>query len=49
MAREIAEAPAVFAASVAQPVTLPDLGQHLRAIYTVARGLFGRRRQHPRL
>jgi glucosamine--fructose-6-phosphate aminotransferase (isomerizing) len=37
MAREIAEAPAVFAASVAQPVTLPDL-THLRAIYTVARG-----------
>lgn len=37
MAREIAEAPAVFAASVAQPVALPDLGQ-LRAFYTVARG-----------
>jgi glucosamine--fructose-6-phosphate aminotransferase (isomerizing) len=37
MAREIAEAPAVFAASVAQPVSLPDLS-HLRAIYTVARG-----------
>lgn len=37
MAREIDEAPAVFAASVAQPVTLPDLS-HLRAIYTVARG-----------
>ncbi len=37
MAREIAEAPAVFAASVAQPVALPDLPA-LRAIYTVARG-----------
>jgi glucosamine--fructose-6-phosphate aminotransferase (isomerizing) len=37
MAREIAEAPQVFATSVAQPVTLPDLS-HLRAIYTVARG-----------
>lgn len=37
MRAEIAEAPAVFAASVAQPVTLPDLS-HLRAIYTVARG-----------
>ncbi|MGB3251104.1 MAG: SIS domain-containing protein, partial [Tabrizicola sp.] len=37
MSREIAEAPAVFAASVAQPVALPDLGQ-LRAIYTIARG-----------
>ncbi|MBL9050887.1 MAG: SIS domain-containing protein [Tabrizicola sp.] len=37
MAREIAEAPGVFAASVAQPVTLPDLTA-LRAIYTVARG-----------
>ena len=37
MSREIAEAPSVFAASVAQPVTLPDLS-HLRAIYTVARG-----------
>lgn len=37
MAREIAEAPGVFATSVAQPVTLPDL-THLRAIYTVARG-----------
>ncbi len=37
MAREIAEAPGVFATSVAQPVTLPDLS-HLRAIYTVARG-----------
>jgi glucosamine--fructose-6-phosphate aminotransferase (isomerizing) len=37
MTREIAEAPAVFAASVAQPVTLPDL-TGLRAIYTVARG-----------
>ena len=37
MAREIAEAPAVFAASVAQPVALPDLTS-LRAIYTVARG-----------
>lgn len=37
MAREIAEAPAVFAASVAQRVTLPDL-TGTRAIYTVARG-----------
>lgn len=37
MSREIAEAPAVFAASVAQPVILPDL-TNLRAIYTVARG-----------
>ncbi|MGL4236514.1 SIS domain-containing protein [Tabrizicola sp.] len=37
MAREIAEAPAVFAASVAQTVTLPDL-TGLRAIYTIARG-----------
>ncbi|MFN5995754.1 MAG: SIS domain-containing protein [Paracoccaceae bacterium] len=37
MSREIAEAPAVFAASVAQPVTLPDLS-NLRAFYTVARG-----------
>ncbi|MBN8631410.1 MAG: SIS domain-containing protein [Rhodobacterales bacterium] len=37
MSREIAEAPAVFAASVAQPVVLPDL-TNLRAIYTVARG-----------
>lgn len=37
MSREIAEAPAVFAASVTQPVTLPDLS-HLRALYTVARG-----------
>jgi glucosamine--fructose-6-phosphate aminotransferase (isomerizing) len=37
MRREIAEAPVVFAASVAQDVTLPDLGD-LRAIYTVARG-----------
>lgn len=37
MSREIAEAPAVFAASVAQPVFLPDL-TNLRAIYTVARG-----------
>ncbi|MFZ1347755.1 MAG: glucosamine-fructose-6-phosphate aminotransferase, partial [Tabrizicola sp.] len=37
MSREIAEAPAVFAASVAQPVALPDLGQ-LRAIYTISRG-----------
>ena len=37
MTREIAEAPAVFAASVAQPVALPDLTE-LRAIYTVARG-----------
>lgn len=37
MSREIAEAPGVFAAAVAQPVTLPDL-THLRAIYTVARG-----------
>lgn len=37
MAREIAEAPAVFATAIAQPVTLPSL-QDLRAIYTVARG-----------
>ena len=37
MSREIAEAPGVFATSVAQPVTLPDLTK-LRAIYTVARG-----------
>jgi glucosamine--fructose-6-phosphate aminotransferase (isomerizing) len=37
MAREIAEAPGVFAASVAQAVALPDL-TGLRAIYTVARG-----------
>jgi glucosamine--fructose-6-phosphate aminotransferase (isomerizing) len=37
MQREIAEAPQVFAAAVAQPVTLPDLTA-LRAIYTVARG-----------
>ena len=37
MTREIAEAPAVFAASVAQPVALPDQAE-LRAIYTVARG-----------
>lgn len=37
MAREIAEAPGVFAGSVAQPVTLPDLTS-LRAVYTVARG-----------
>ena len=37
MQREITEAPAVFAASVAQPVTLTDL-PNLRAIYTVARG-----------
>lgn len=37
MQREIAEAPRVFAAAVAQPVTLPDL-TNLRAIYTVARG-----------
>lgn len=37
MTREIAEAPAVFAASVAQVVRLPDLSR-LRAIYTVARG-----------
>ncbi|MDZ4086640.1 MAG: SIS domain-containing protein [Tabrizicola sp.] len=37
MQREIAEAPQVFAAAIAQPVTLPDL-THLRAIYTVARG-----------
>ncbi len=37
MACEIAEGPAVFAASVAQPMALPDL-THLRAIYTVARG-----------
>ena len=37
MTREIAEAPAVFAASVAQVVHLPDLSR-LRAVYTVARG-----------
>lgn len=37
MAREITEAPGVFAASVSQPVTLPDL-TGLRALYTVARG-----------
>jgi glucosamine--fructose-6-phosphate aminotransferase (isomerizing) len=37
MAREIAEAPGVFATSAAQPVDLPDLTS-LRAIYTVARG-----------
>lgn len=37
MAREIAEAPQVFATAVAQPVSLPDLTR-LRAIYTVARG-----------
>ena len=37
MQREIAEAPAVFAAATAQHVTLHDL-QNLRAIYTVARG-----------
>ncbi len=41
MAREIAEAPGVFAAAVAQDVAqaaaLPDLGA-LRAIYTIARG-----------
>ncbi|NHB78039.1 SIS domain-containing protein [Rhodobacter sp. M37P] len=37
MAREITQAPQVFAAAVAQPVTLPDL-TNLRAIYTVARG-----------
>lgn len=37
MSREIAEAPGVFAAAIAQPVALPDL-QRLRAIYTVARG-----------
>jgi glucosamine--fructose-6-phosphate aminotransferase (isomerizing) len=37
MAREIAEAPGVFATAVAQALTLPDL-THLRAIYTVARG-----------
>ncbi|WP_374431370.1 SIS domain-containing protein [Tabrizicola sp.] len=37
MASEIAEAPAVFATAIAQPVTLPSL-QDLRAIYTVARG-----------
>lgn len=37
MAREIAEAPAVFAAAVAQPVRLPEL-TNLRAFYTVARG-----------
>jgi glutamine---fructose-6-phosphate transaminase (isomerizing) len=37
MAREIAEAPAVFATSVTQPVHLPDLAD-IRAFYTVARG-----------
>lgn len=37
MAREIAEAPEVFASSVAQPVALPDV-TGLRALYTVARG-----------
>ncbi len=37
MAREIAEAPGVLAAAVAQGVALPDLGP-LRAIYTIARG-----------
>ncbi|MFN4192004.1 MAG: SIS domain-containing protein [Tabrizicola sp.] len=37
MAREIAEAPAVFAASAAQPVRLPDL-TGIRAVYTIARG-----------
>ncbi len=37
MAREIAAAPAVFAATVAQSLALPDLDD-LRAIYTVARG-----------
>lgn len=37
MAKEITEAPGVFAASVKQRVTLPDLSG-LRAIYTVARG-----------
>lgn len=37
MAFEIAEAPGVFMASVAQGVILPDLSG-LRAIYTVARG-----------
>lgn len=37
MSREIAEAPAVFVASVAQALSLPDLS-HLRAVYTVARG-----------
>jgi glucosamine--fructose-6-phosphate aminotransferase (isomerizing) len=37
MAREIAEAPGVFATSAAQPVDLPDL-TGLRALYTVARG-----------
>ena len=37
MAREIAEAPMVLAASVAQPVALLDL-THLRAVYTIARG-----------
>jgi glutamine---fructose-6-phosphate transaminase (isomerizing) len=37
MAREIGEAPAVFASSVAQAVSLPDLTA-IRAIYTVARG-----------
>ncbi|MFN4203687.1 MAG: SIS domain-containing protein [Tabrizicola sp.] len=37
MAREIAEAPAVFAASAAQAVRLPDL-TGIRAVYTIARG-----------
>jgi glucosamine--fructose-6-phosphate aminotransferase (isomerizing) len=37
MAREIAEAPTVFATSAGQAVTLPDLAG-TRAIYTVARG-----------
>ncbi len=37
MAREITQAPQVFATATAQPVTLPDL-TNLRAIYTVARG-----------
>lgn len=37
MRSEIAESPGVFARSVRQKVTLPDLGQ-IRAVYTVARG-----------
>jgi glucosamine--fructose-6-phosphate aminotransferase (isomerizing) len=37
MERETAQAPAVFAASATQVLTLPDM-QDLRAIYTVARG-----------
>lgn len=37
MAAEIAQSSTVFAASIAQPLNLPDLGS-IRAIYTVARG-----------